>query len=283
MDITNDFLLFENVKVQNYRHRQLKIIMAGGFLFNLLYFINNFIYDNITQYFNDEDGYFIKNIFITETIINLSMWILSFVSFYYFQKKRYNIMRNLIFLTYGINLGYSIIFILIPWIFIGDNFSTRMSSFEKFLSIIFNIALTFILFIPNIKGASLRHYIYTGKYSFYTIALVSFIFELFLTIIALAVGIQGLSVYFVIKNDFGPVICFVIICLLYMSYNIYTIKNAEVNKDSYDFIIIILGITIIALGFYLMIFFDFGFNIINTIFIGNISSMAIFEFIGYIS
>jgi hypothetical protein len=285
MEISNEYLLFENTKLNDYKSRQLKIIAIGGFLFNLLFLINNLVYDDIEVYndMNDSNfGPFIKTIFITDTIVYLTMWLLSILAYYTFTKKIYILSRNLIFGIYLLNLIYTFVILFIPWVFIIDIFS-QISVYRRIIDITFNMVLTFILFIPNLKGASLRQYIYTGKRVYYTIAIVIFIFELLLTLIVFGIGIQAFSfLYLAIENNI-PLICFISVSLLFILYNCYIIKYIEINKNFYDYISIILGIAIISIGFYLMIFFDIGFNIINTIFIGNISSLAIFEFIGLLN
>lgn len=195
-------------------------------------------------------------------------------------------MRNLIFLIYGINISYSLSLIIIPWRYI-TNIIVNAKIFIPLINVIFNVILTFILFIPNVKRASLRHYTYTGmstrKRIYYIIAIVGYVFELLLTLIILGVGIQLLSIYHFIFDDIAPLISTVCVLLLFIIYNTYTIKTIDINNNSYNYISLVLLICIIGLSIYLMIILNFQFNIINFIFIGNITSMTIFEFIGYIS
>lgn len=278
--MSDDYILLENNEINKYRNYKFKLIILGGFLQNILFFINNLVYDNIMEYIHIEYlGSFILSVFIIEILINISILILIIYAYYNFIKKKYYQMKKIIFVCYGINLSYSLIMIFIPWILIGDNLFLNLTIYLPLLNLIFNIILTFALFIPNIKNAAQLLYTFTNTNTYYLISLVAFTFELFLTLIIFGVGIQILSIYQIYKNDIGPLLSFVILCILFIIYNIFKIKFIN-NKDKiYNYISIFLLVSLLSIGLYLLIYFDFGFNIINSIFLGSLSSLSIFEFI----
>jgi hypothetical protein len=274
MEIVTDenYLLLDNNEIEKYRKNKLLIIIISGFAYNILYLINNLVYDNIANYFDlIYIGSTIKNIFIIENIINITLWIFGIIAFYYLKKENTKRMKIAIITTYVINLLYSIVLLFIPWILIGDNKINQLAIYIPVINVLFNMFITIIFLIPNTKNASLILYKFTKKEKYYTISIITLIFEIFIMIIILSLGIQVLSLYYYVYNEYTPLVIYLLLCIIYIIYSI------NILKDKNNYINIILSILIIGLGLYILIYFSFGFNIINTIFIGNISSFAIFE------